>query len=554
MAAMNGSPREDLVSLARNGAYVLLLDRETGTPICEPTCDPDQIGQAWDDNRNYRPRPALAATKRSAAVQPPSEFESWWPPKGWKPGLSVLDLPPSGTGVSNETGTPFPAAETASQATSPALRQATPRLQITRPAQPAAPREEELHGKERRTIHRSTPTAPSRPPKWVSVTQNTGTPIASFSNAIEYLRATCEQNLWLNTMSGVVMLEQQALSDPAMGRLRDQAERHYGIRFSAATLGEAAIVVAEERKRSPVQEYLRGLRWDGVTRVAQLAATLCAHPPTGLDQAIVRCFAIQAIARAMEPGCKADSVLILHGGQGAFKSMALRAIAGPFFSDGELPENARDQGQLLRLSWIHELAEIDRYIRARDSSTMKAMITRQEDAYRPPYARAPVIVPRSFVLAGTVNEDGFLTDLTGNRRFWLLTVPDQIDLAWIAAHRDALWAEAFHAYQHGNQWWFDAQTERANSERNADYLVRDDLDDLVAKIADGKTTTTVIDLCTTLLARDVTGDAGKDQAALRARADKSLQHRIGAALHRCGWQRRKQRIDGKPQWVWTREE
>ncbi len=133
-------------------------------------------------------------------------------------------------------------------------------------------------------------------------------------------------------------------------------------------------------------------------------------------------------------------------------------------------------------------------------------------------------------------------------------MPDQINLAWISAHRDALWAESFHAYQQGEPWWFDAQTERESSKRNADYLVRDDLDDLVAKIADGKTTTTVIDLCTTLLARDVTGDAGKDQAVLRARADKSLQHRVGAALHRCGWQRRKQRIDGKPQWVWTREE
>ncbi len=547
MAALNGSTREDLVSLARKGAHVLLLDRETGAPICEPTCDPDQIGQAWDANRPYHPRPAIAATKRSAAVQPPTEFEPWWPPKGWRPGLSILDLPPSGTGVSNETGTPDTSTETSSQATSPAPRQA-------RPAKPSAPRESALHEKDRKTIHRSTPTDSSRPPKWVSANPNTGAPIASFSNAIEYLRATCGQNLWLNTMSGVVMLDQQALSDPAMGRLRDQAERHHRIRFSAATLGEAAIVVAEERKRSPVQEYLLGLRWDGVTRLAQLAATLCAHPPTALDLAIVRCFSIQAIARAMEPGCKADSVLILHGGQGAFKSMALRAIAGPFFSDGELPENARDQGQLLRLSWIHELAEIDRYIRTRDSSTMKAMITRQEDAYRPPYARAPVIVPRSFVLTGTVNEDGFLTDLTGNRRFWLITVPDQINLAWISAHRDALWAESFHAYQQGEPWWFDAQTERESSKRNADYLVRDDLDDLVAKIADGKTTTTVIDLCTTLLARDVTGDAGKDQAVLRARADKSLQHRVGAALHRCGWQRRKQRIDGKPQWVWTREE
>jgi predicted P-loop ATPase len=386
--------------------------------------------------------------------------------------------------------------------------------------------------------------------QWVSVHPNHGAPIASFSNAIEYLSAACGPKLWLNTMSGVVMLDPQALSDPALGRLRDQAERRYGIRFSAETLGEAALVVADGRKRSPVQEYLRSLRWDGVPRLQQLTDTLCAHRPTPLDLAIVRCFAIQAVARAMKPGCKADSVLILHGGQGAFKSMALRAIAGPFFSDGELPENARDQGQLLRLSWIHELAEIDRYIRTRDSSTMKAMITRQEDAYRPPYARAPIIVPRSFVLTGTVNEDGFLTDLTGNRRFWLLTVPDKIDLEWIALHRDAMWAEAFESYQRGEPWWFDPETEQASAKRNASYLVHDDVDDIVAKAIEQKTTTTVIDVCTAILSRGITGSS-LDQASIRARSDKSLQTRVGAALKRLGWQQRWQRVQGKPTRLWT---
>jgi predicted P-loop ATPase len=385
----------------------------------------------------------------------------------------------------------------------------------------------------------------------VSVHPSSSQPLPSFANAIEYLRATCGARLWLNTMSGVAMLGDQALSDTALGRLRDQAERRHAIRFSAETLGDAARVVAEEHPRSPVQEYLRGLTWDGTPRLAQLAAKLCTAPPTALDLTIVRCFAIQAVARALEPGCKADSVLVLHGGQGAYKSMALRALAGPFFSDGELPDNARDQGQLLRLSWIHELAEIDRYIRARDSSATKALITRHEDGYRPPYARAPVVVPRSYVLTGTVNEDDFFTDLTGNRRFWVLAVPAKIDLAWLVAHRDQLWAEARVAYERERRWWFDPETERASARRNADYLVGDDLDNLVAQALEGKTATTVVELCTALLARGVTGDAARDQAALRARSDHSLQKRVGAALKRSGWTQRWQRRHGKPSRLWV---
>lgn len=83
--------RENLVSLAHQGAYVLLLDRDTSEPLCEPTRDPTEIAQAWDANRPYRPRPAIVATKRNTSVQPPAEIESWWPPRGWKPGVPVLD-------------------------------------------------------------------------------------------------------------------------------------------------------------------------------------------------------------------------------------------------------------------------------------------------------------------------------------------------------------------------------------------------------------------------------------------------------------------------------
>jgi hypothetical protein len=531
--AAPAAARDLLVALATQGAYVLLLDRETGAPLCEPTRDPAAIARAWDAHRHYAPRPALVATKRSAAVQPPADVEVWWPPRGWRPGVPVVDLPPAAT----TTPTPPPSA-------------APPPAPPPAPSQVPAPAEPTPAPQDGPTPAAATPGAEAPPPTWVTLHPTSGRPVASFSNAIEYLRAACGAQLWLNTMSGVAMLAQHALSDTALGRLRDQAERRHGVRFGAETLGEAARVVAEERPRSPVQEYLRGLRWDGTPRLAQLAAQLCAHPPTALDLAIVRCFAIQAVARALEPGCKADSVLVLHGGQGAFKSTALRALAGPFFSDGELPDNARDQGQLLRLSWIHELAEIDRYIRARDSSTMKAMITRHEDAYRPPYARAPVVVPRSFVLTGTVNEGDFLTDLTGNRRFWVLSVPTKIDLAWITAHRDQIWAEAGTAYERERRWWFDPETEQASAQRNAHYLVHDDLDDLVAQAVEHKATTTVIEVCTAILSRGLTG-AALDQAALRARSDKSLQNRVAAALKRLRWEQRWQRIDGKPTRLWT---
>jgi hypothetical protein len=100
--------RDQLVALTTQGAYVLLLDHATGAPICEPTRDPAAITRAWDANRRYRPRPAIAATKRGAAVQPPTGWEVWWPPTGWQPGVPVVELAP--TAPTPGTGPAPPAA------------------------------------------------------------------------------------------------------------------------------------------------------------------------------------------------------------------------------------------------------------------------------------------------------------------------------------------------------------------------------------------------------------------------------------------------------------
>lgn len=522
---------DNLASLAQQGAWVLWLDRETGEPISEPTRDPERVRQDWHAHRHYSPRAAIAATKRNPPVQQPANIEAWWPPKNWRPGTPLLSVP-----LKTAEASPAALAATVSKKLKTTPASIAP-LRATASGEPEKP----------------TPT-PQQTPQWVSVHQASGEPLSSFSNAIEYLRACCGEQLWLNAMTGVVMLHKEGLGDAAVGKLRDQAERLYGVRFSPQTLGEAALVIADDRRRNPVREYLHGLKWDGTARLEQLAARLCRSEPSELDRAVVRCFAVQAIARALHPGCKADSVLILCGPQRSRKSSALRTLAGEFFSDGELPDNARDQGQLLRLGWIHELAEADRYIKSRDSSTLKAMITRQEDAYRPPYARSPIVVPRAFVLTGTVNGEEFLIDGTGNRRFWILATGSCIDVDWIEEHRDQLWAEAFAAHQAGEAWWLEEELERQSAERNTEYLVRDELDDLVAQAVDGKDTTTVLEVCIAVLSRGLTGEAAIDQASLRARSDKSLQNRVGAAMNRCGWQRQRRRVEGKPSWVWTRKD
>jgi predicted P-loop ATPase len=80
---------------------------------------------------------------------------------------------------------------------------------------------------------------------------------------------------------------------------------------------------------------------------------------------------------------------------------------------------------LLGKYWIVEWPELQSMFRARDQNTVKAFVSSQRDSFRPPYGRTTVEVPRSSIFVGTTNEEDFLTDDTGNRRYWVIGGCDQ---------------------------------------------------------------------------------------------------------------------------------
>lgn len=75
--------------------------------------------------------------------------------------------------------------------------------------------------------------------------------------------------------------------------------------------------------------------------------------------------------------------------------------------------------------WCVELAELDA-LKHSDGARLKAFMTRTNDRYRPPFGRSVVDVPRQRVFAGTANEDEYLRDPTGGRRFWPVACDDTL--------------------------------------------------------------------------------------------------------------------------------
>lgn len=220
----------------------------------------------------------------------------------------------------------------------------------------------------------------------------------------------------------------------------------YKIEPPNTMIDEALLLTAHAHKYHVVRDYLNGLEWDNVDRLSGAFKNyLGAVMPEPYLSDVSRKFFLACVKRIFEPGCKFDHVVVLEGKQGLGKSTFASILASEkWFLDG-LP-NFQDKDAALNLigSWICELGELATLARS-TNETAKAYIVRQTDKVRPPYGHRRVDYPRSTVFLGTTNQNVYLTDSSGNRRYWPVKVT-KCDFAAVVRDRDQLWAEAVWRY------------------------------------------------------------------------------------------------------------
>lgn len=246
-------------------------------------------------------------------------------------------------------------------------------------------------------------------------------------------------------------------------------------------VADAVSAVARYRHFHPVRNMLNRLAHDGSPRLDSWLVRLVGAKDTPYTRAVGRLFLIQMVARVMQPGCKADHTLVLIGPQGAGKSALCRLLAGAAYFSDTLPpiSGHKDTMEHLLGVWVVELAELAPS-RKSEAEDQKAFLTATVDRFRPSYAKRTESFPRQNVFIGTTNDEEFLRDPTGGRRFWPVHV-GKIDLAGLAAERDQLLAEAVAAYRAGEDWWMDRAFEEAHARPVQDAArVRDSWADPVA--------------------------------------------------------------------------
>jgi hypothetical protein len=200
----------------------------------------------------------------------------------------------------------------------------------------------------------------------------------------------------------------------------------------------------------PLLDYLNGLKWDGVPRLNTWLIDYACAEDTPLNRAIGRKVLIAAVRRARQPGCKFDYILVLEGDQGIGKSTLVLILAGEdLYSDKAIIGcDSREQQESVQGVWIYEIAELQGLSKV-EMSWMKTFLSRTHDKARPAFGRTVVDRPRRGIFIGTINDDTYLRDTTGNRRWWPVKLSGTIDLSALQRDRDQLWAEAVVAEANG---------------------------------------------------------------------------------------------------------
>lgn len=218
--------------------------------------------------------------------------------------------------------------------------------------------------------------------------------------------------------------------DSALTKIRGMCCRNY-LPIKKADLFDNVSTIAEQHKYSPVCEYLRQCmtKWDGKDHIEVLFSRLTLsdyQTDVAFCKKLFHKWLLSCVVLAFNEGTKsADGILVLVGAQGIGKTRFLHTLvpSDEWCLDGmTLDPASKDDKMTVNRYWIVELGEVDDTIQREKVAKLKSYITASKDSYREPYKRASQTFPRTTVFMATTNDDQFLKDATGDRRYWTLEV------------------------------------------------------------------------------------------------------------------------------------
>lgn len=260
--------------------------------------------------------------------------------------------------------------------------------------------------------------------------------------------------------------------------------------FSARNYDIAVAKVVDDRSYHPIREFFESLpEWDGVKRVDTLLIDYLGAEDSPYVRAVTRKELCAAYVRVHNPGVKFDTMIVLNGDQGIGKSTLISKLGGEWYSDSLNLSDMNDKTAAEKLQgyWIMEIGELAGMKKA-DLDKVKAFISRQDDKYRASFGRRVTPHPRQCVFFGTTNsQNGYLRDITGNRRYWNVKVPGNGKHKPWELDEDTVkqvWAETVVYAKAGEKLYLPPELENYAKEEQRAAMERDDREGLVQEYLD----------------------------------------------------------------------
>lgn len=370
-----------------------------------------------------------------------------------------------------------------------------------------------------------------------------------------------------NTLGGVIELDGQPVTEKTCQMLL----RSKGWDYGRLPVFEEIATYADIHRYSPVVEFLSGLKGAGsleeCRETLKEVGTIALGLTDPLSIEMVSRTLIGAVARAVRPGCKQQTCLVLQGRQGLLKSTFFEVLFGEdLFSTLDTNRDHREWVMAMESKWAVELAELESFTSRKASGMLKNFLSTSTDTFRRPYDRTTVTVPRHTVCVGTVNTGTPLVDDTGNRRFWMVPVPGSINLEWVRENRNRVWAAAYKLQAMREPWWFEAEEEAKAMERAEEFRQRDPWEEVLSELlpllasearpTDAQVETLSENVRMAMFRRNE--KAPLNSATLLemlgvSPAHQTRQHstRLGGVMRSLGWRMKSAKEDGRVTKVWA---
>jgi putative DNA primase/helicase len=255
-------------------------------------------------------------------------------------------------------------------------------------------------------------------------------------------------------------------------------------RMSTKFVPQFLLMIADQNQYNPVATWIESLPWDGVSRLERFYGTMdCGgQMEDSLKHMLVRKWMVQAIGAAFEPdGIAAQGILTFTGAQNIGKTTWFNRLApeelAVIHTGHTLDVRSKDSQLIALRYWIVELGEVDATIRKSDVSALKSFATQAVDTIRRPYAVTESTYGRRTVFGASVNDELYLADPTGNRRFWTIPVvgfrPDpDLDMQQV-------WSEVLELWRAGERWYLSMAEAKQLGLHNEDFTVTDPIDERI---------------------------------------------------------------------------